>query len=306
MAVTAADERPHAAGPSPAWMESWHLDVATPDGVGLAVRLACAPAAGVAWWWTHLVLPDVAGPVVVRDHEVGLPRQGLEVRADGLWGELFCETPFEHWTYGLEAFGVRLDDPADSLRGEIGERMPVGLDIEWEFDPAASGPHELADDGVVTGYEQFGGAHGEVLLGRSRFELEGPARRSHTWRPIRLDRTARSVWMCSPELAVSFTARDGDAVDGYVAATGAAAEPISTVRSETHRRADGLPVAARHVVDERIEIDVDVLALVAVPLTVPVSGPDRAEAVLTRAPCRFGVDGTELRGWSSWLDPGTA
>ena len=40
------------------------------------------------------------------------PRQGLEVRADGLWGELMCETPLEHWSYGLEAFGVALDDPA--------------------------------------------------------------------------------------------------------------------------------------------------------------------------------------------------
>ena len=305
MAVAAADERPHEPGSSPAWMETWHLDVATVDGIGLAVRLACAPAAGVAWWWTHLLLPDGTGPVVVRDHEVGLPRQGLEVRADGLWAELFCETPFEHWTYGLEAFGVRLDDPADSLRGEIGERMPVGLDIEWEVDPAASDPRPFAA-AVLTGYEQFGRAHGEVLLGRSRFELEGAARRSHTWRPIRLDRPVRAAWMHSPDLTMSFSARDGDAVDGYVAATGAASRPISTVRTETHRRADGLPVAARHVVDERIDIDVDVLAIVAVPITGPGRGPEGAGAVLTRALCRYEAEGTELRGWSSWLDPGTA
>ena len=54
--------------------------------------------------------PTLAGPVVVRDHEVPLPRQGLEVRAEGLWCELWCETPLEHWTYGLEAFAVQLDD----------------------------------------------------------------------------------------------------------------------------------------------------------------------------------------------------
>ena len=52
--------------------------------------------------------------VAVRDHEVPLPRTGLEVRADGLWGELVCETPLEHWSIGLEAFGLGYDDPADA------------------------------------------------------------------------------------------------------------------------------------------------------------------------------------------------
>ena len=150
-----ADERAHEPGASSWWWETWHLDAATDDGIGLSVRLACAPALGVAWWWTHLVLPDLPGPVVVRDHEVGLPRQGLEVRADGLWGELTCETPFEHWTYGLEAFGVRLDEPADALRGEIGERMPVGLDIEWEVEAGAGAPHERPTGWPVEGYAQF-------------------------------------------------------------------------------------------------------------------------------------------------------
>src|SRR6185437_7405361 len=134
MTPTGADERAHEAGAA-GWCEAWQLDAASEDGAGLSVRLELFPALGVAWWWTHLFLPDVDGVVVVRDHEVGLPRQGLEIRADGLWAELTCEVPFEHWTYGLEAFGVRLDDAASSLHGEIGDRMPVGLDIEWEVDP---------------------------------------------------------------------------------------------------------------------------------------------------------------------------
>lgn len=303
MELRAADERAHAPGAAPWWWETWHLDVAGEDGVGLAVRLALAPALGVAWWWTHLFLPGVAGGVVVRDHEIGLPRQGLEIRADGLWAELTCEAAFEHWTYGLEAFGVRIDDPADSLHGEIGERMPVGLDIEWEVDPDASTPlHSGAGDGQ--GYEQFGRVHGEVLLGRSRLELDAAGLRSHTWGAPRFDRGSVSAWLRGPELAVSFTsARDG--VDGYVVRD-SGVESISTVRSETHRRADGMPVASRHVIDDDLEIDAEVLGLAAIPL----AGPGGERSTLTRGLCRYEIAGDAERaaggpviGWSSWLDP---
>ena len=122
----------------------------------------CATAERIAWYWTYLVgVPDVDGVLVVRDHEVLPPDQGLEIRADGLWAELTCETPREHWTFGLEAFGVRLDRADDALRpgGEIGERIAVGLDIEWEV--GAGGPPA----GIV---------HGDVLVGRARHEIDGP------------------------------------------------------------------------------------------------------------------------------------
>jgi hypothetical protein len=108
-----------------------------------------------AWYWTYLVnVPDVDGIVAVRDHDVPLPRSGLEIRTDGLWAELWCETPREHWTFGLEAFGLRLDEPEEALRagGEIGERVAVGLDIEWET-PAA--------------------VHGDVLVGRAAHAFDG-------------------------------------------------------------------------------------------------------------------------------------
>ncbi len=195
MTRRAADERAHEPGTDAWWWDTWHLDVATEDGIGVSVRLACAPVLGVAWWWTHLLLPDLPGPVVVRDHEVPLPRQGLAVRADGLWGELDCETPFEHWTYGLEAFGVRLDDPADSLHGEIGERMPVGLDLEWDVDTAID-LHAL-DRAGEHGYEQFGTVHGEILLARERFAIDAVGLRSHTWGSPRFGRSPRSAWVRS-------------------------------------------------------------------------------------------------------------
>lgn len=113
-----------------------------------------------AWFWTYLVgVPDVEGVLVVRDHDVPLPRQGLEIRADGLWAEFMCEMPREHWTFGLESFGVRLDSPDEARQGEteIGERLAVGLDIEWEV--GRNGP----PNGIV---------HGDVLVGRASHALD--------------------------------------------------------------------------------------------------------------------------------------
>ena len=54
---------------------------------------------------------------------------------------------------------MRLDEPEDALRagGEIGERIAVGLDIEWE----------VGDDGPPAGI-----VHGDVLVGRARHEID--------------------------------------------------------------------------------------------------------------------------------------
>lgn len=145
-------------------MSRWLLDFAGTDDGDLAgfVRLELRDDEQIAWYWTYLVgVPEVDGIVVVRDHEVLLPRQGLEIRADSLWAELWCETPREHWTFGLEAFGVRLDTPDESRRagGEIGDRVAVGLDIEWE----------VGSEGPPTGI-----VHGDVLVGRARIAIDGP------------------------------------------------------------------------------------------------------------------------------------
>jgi hypothetical protein len=141
----------------------WLLDFAACESKFAGfVRLELREAEQIAWYWTYLVgVPEVEGVIVVRDHEVLLPRQGLEIRAEGLWAELWCEAPREHWTFGLESFGVRLDAAGDALRagGEIGERIAVGLDIEWEV--GADGPPA----GVV---------HGDVLVGRARHEIDAP------------------------------------------------------------------------------------------------------------------------------------
>jgi hypothetical protein len=156
--------------------EAWGFEWGTADGNGGFVRLAFHRSERIAWFWAYLLRPGT-GPVVVRDHEVTLPRgRALEIRADSLWSELVCETPGEHWSIGLEAFGVSLDTANDSLRDEIGERVALGFDFEWE----TTGEPFVSDlDGVVR-REQPGVVHGEVLLGRDRIPLDTVGRFEHS------------------------------------------------------------------------------------------------------------------------------
>ncbi len=174
--VRPADEGRHAVPPgqSAGWEESWYLDFAAADGALAGyVRIGLHPADGQAWFWAGVV---GGGPalVTVRDHEVPPPSgRSLEVRASGLWSEFVCETPLDHWSVGMEAFGVALDDPLEAWRGERGEPWALGLDVEWEALAAC-----LAFPG---GYRQPCAVHGDVLVGSERFRLEGSGVRIHAW-----------------------------------------------------------------------------------------------------------------------------
>ena len=141
--------------------EAWSLAFAGPGAVGGFLRLVRWPTR--AWCWAYLVAPAV-GLVVVRDHDLAPPRGVTPVvRGDGLWCELIEETPEEHWTIGLEAFGVRLDDPLDAERGERGERVPAGLDVEWE-----------------RGTAPYGVVYGLLLAGTARVDVDATGTFEHT------------------------------------------------------------------------------------------------------------------------------
>lgn len=170
-----ADEGRHPAGPGRHWEESFAFEFAAQDGsVGGYARLGLRPGDGVAWYWAALVGAD-RPLVLVRDDDVPLPRgRSLEVRAPGLWADHTCETPLEHWTVGLEAFGVALDDPREAFAGERGDRCPLGFDLEWE----AAG---TADQTAPAGYEQACTVHGEVLVGAERLAIDAAGWRTHRW-----------------------------------------------------------------------------------------------------------------------------
>jgi hypothetical protein len=131
-------------------LKRWSLEFSDDQDLSGALRLTLDE--GRASFAAQVTVPD-AGVIVVRDDELTPPRREdlLVVRGEGLWAELLCETPDEHWSFGLEAFGVRFDDEAEAAASDRGERIAVGFDLEWE-----------TPDRVV----------GEVLVGRARYDLD--------------------------------------------------------------------------------------------------------------------------------------
>jgi hypothetical protein len=110
--------------------DRYTLSFAQPSGLRGAVQLELVE--GGAHYWFALDL-GTDGFVAIRHDDVPLPRGPLlEVRADGLWAEMVCEVPEEHWTFGLEAFGLLHDDREEARTAEVGTRVPVGFDLEWD------------------------------------------------------------------------------------------------------------------------------------------------------------------------------
>lgn len=265
--TSAADEHRHPPGPHPLWEESWYFDFASPDGsLGGYVRLGTVPRDGVTWFWAALV--GRGRPLVtLRDHDVEPPRgRALEARASGLWVDLVCETPLEHWSVGLEAFGVALDDPAEAYRGERGDPTALGLDLEWEARGEATG-----DGG---GYGQACTVHGDVLVGRERIAFDGAGWRTHAWGP--------RDWWGEPWSWTAGTFDDGTAFSGA---------PEEAVFGR-----DGLPVSA-------VAGAVAVSPLVHAPVLVPGRPGGGPASRLARALCRYEGATRTGHGWAEWLQP---
>ena len=273
--VDRADERRHDPVTAAGWEESFAFDFALPDGsLGGYVRLGVRPGDGRAWCWAALV--ERGSPaVLVRDHDVELPPgRSLEVRASGLWADMICETPLEHWTVGLEAFGVALDDPAEAFGAERGDPTALGFDLEWEATAAADPAWAR-----TTGYAQPCVVNGEVLVGSRRIDLAAVGWRSHEW--------GGRDWWLSPGPSTWVT---GHLDDG----TPFAGEGHDAVVGD-----DGLARTASLTVGE-LEVRADPLA----HAPVAIAGPDGRVTRLDRALCRYATDGGRHgAGWSDWLQP---
>jgi hypothetical protein len=267
MEVTPADERRHPPGPAADWEESWYLDFVDGDGrLAGYVRLALRPAERTAWFWVGMV---GGGPtlVAVRDHEVPPPTgRSLEVRAPSLWTELVCETPLDHWSVGMEAFGVALEDPLEAWGQERGDPWALGLDVEWE----AAGPCDPWPAG--TGYSQPCTVHGDVLVGAERFALDGTGSRIHLWGD-----PARSV----------ATGWAGGRLDDATAFL--VADPVVECHEDGRLRSATVHVGGTVVA---------ATAVAHAPVLVPGAGR------LARALCRYeGADGRHGHGWAEWFHP---
>ncbi|MDQ3569421.1 MAG: hypothetical protein M3396_02135 [Actinomycetota bacterium] len=253
-------------GRHPGRWESWAFDFFTAGAsLGGFVGLSFHPDLRRCWYWAALV-GDRRRYLLVRDLDVPLPRLAAsrEIRSEALWADMNCETPFEHWSIGLEAFGVAMDDPDEALRTERGERLGLGLDIEWE----AVGEIE----GAEGSYEQPGIVHGEVLVGGAGVEtiaFEGHGWRRHAWGDPPCDGPDRPG---SPEGMLAPRSWLGGRLD------------------------DGTPHRLQSVGH-----DVDIEALHRAPLLLEA---DVGEAILERWLCRFrdpSVGGGT--GWVEWTTP---
>lgn len=298
--VDPADEGRHPSEPGQLWNESWYFDFTTEDGsLGGYVRLGLYPALGVSWFWACLVGED-RPLVAVLDHDAPLPKApGLELRGEGLWTSLNCETPLDHWSIGLEAFGVALDDPAEVYGGGRGERTALGLDLEWE---TVGGTY--AYPGGVTRYEVPCRVHGDILVGPETLTIDGWGERDHSWGTRdwwafpwcwtagRLD--DGTMWHASRPLI------DGVRYEpGFVQAPGGAPEEIDGFTANATLGDAGLPIAAELRVGP-LDLAVEPVRFAPVRLDAPDGRKGRLPRALSRATT---PDGRVGWCWMEWNQP---
>ena len=303
-----ADERYHAPGASRSWSESWYFDFATLDGrFGGYVRLCVYPNDRACWYWASIV-GEGRPLVTVLDHGVAPPRPpSLEIRAEGLWADHTIEVPFDHVTLGCEAFALAVDDPAElddpaavDGGGLRGDRVPLGLDLEWETDG-----HVYPYPGGVTHYGLPCRVHGEVLIGDERIEVDAVGQRGHSWGDREWSTLAWTFTSGRLDDGTRFhgTAlhQDGEVVPyhpGYVQAPGGGLVPAErTAAAERLDEATGFPRSACVTVGD-LTVEVHPVAFAPVPL----SAPNGRASRLCRALCRYDerATGRSGVGWTEW------
>ena len=85
--VAAADEGRHEHDGDELWNESWYFDFAGARRFVRRVRAHRPVPNDTVWYWAYIV-GEGRPLVAVRDHDAPLPAgRGLEVRAEGLWGD---------------------------------------------------------------------------------------------------------------------------------------------------------------------------------------------------------------------------
>ncbi|MEQ8842480.1 MAG: hypothetical protein RIB98_15965 [Acidimicrobiales bacterium] len=102
-------------------------------------------------------------PVTVLDYDLPLATGAFEFRSSGVWVELCCEAPLDHWTVGLEAFGLALPEKEVVTPSSFGDRVPIGLDLD--LDTIA------APEGDARAFSIEVDVHGEVLVADQSYEL---------------------------------------------------------------------------------------------------------------------------------------
>lgn len=167
---------------------------------------------GGAWYWWALARP---GAPLLHVTEWDIPRRAnpLVAKAQAMWAELICESPFEQWTVGNETYAVALDDPADALQRAYGEAQPIASDVEW-YAAGSVTP-------IESGYEQPGLVHGVLELAEGPLELDDlPAHRTHRWSTEPLPPLPLAEAFAHLGLRAPFRFPDGSVLDLVLASDG--------------------------------------------------------------------------------------
>ena len=170
-----AEERRWQPSSSNAWHETHQLVILEANDRIVLLRLTFWPNRGVGEFLAIRADPGER-PVVLHDAELPVPDDRWEVRSSGIWVELVCETPLTHWSYGLEAFALIIDSPAQLVTSPVGDLVPMGWELEFESREAA-----VRLGAESAGYEQSGIAHGILLDASGQSEVQGAAKRWHWW-----------------------------------------------------------------------------------------------------------------------------
>ncbi|GIU90244.1 MAG: hypothetical protein KatS3mg010_1343 [Acidimicrobiia bacterium] len=285
MTPNPADEARHAP-PAGAgddrWSDAWQLDAWTASGIGLTVRLELFPVRQHAWYWTYLVLPDLPGPVVVRDHDVpaaAFGARGARRRDSGR--SCGARRPSSTGRTASRRSRCASTTPTTRSRARPASACPSGS-ISSGRSPRRR--TRTARRGPAAGYVLPGVVHGDVLLGQSRFELDAPGVYQRTWGS---DPPVVGAWSWRGGGGDEFVFVEAGAqrpVDGFVWRGGASSEAITDARAEMHGG------GGRVVVDASAELSLDVIGAAPVPL-------DGGLAV-QRALCRAtDVEGHATAGW---------
>ena len=298
------DERRHTPDDTPLWNESYYLDWFSEDlSLGGYVRIGFYPNLDRVWYWACLVGPD-RPLVTVIEHDIPMPRSttSLELRHSGLWADHVVETPNDHFTINLEAFGLAVDDPAEVYRAEPrGERVPFGFELDFDTDRAA-----YQWPPVTPRYEIPCRVHGEILVGDERIDFEGWGQRDHSWGAARDWWSMGWSWTAGRlEDGTRWHTAGGFFPDnpwgvGYELAPGSSEFAESdVVRVSADEGRDALPDRARTQFGD-LDLMFEPIAFSPVLLT----HPDGREARFPRAMARVtAADGRTGGGWIEWNQP---
>lgn len=129
-----------------------------------------------------VVWPAGGKPVVMIEADIPIPAKRWEFRTSALWVEQVCESPHEHWSYGLEAFALELDDSTELIRTGFGTRVPLGWELDFYGSTAPrwllTGAQPLEQAGA---YTQAGSLTGILLDADGQHPWDGSGQRWHWW-----------------------------------------------------------------------------------------------------------------------------